>query len=128
MFRHEQGLAKVETTMKHWRSPEIEAKENLQISLSLTQYIAGTGKPILEDTKTKLSYLDTVWYPDLRDFLAETDTTIEVDDPYIVPVNVTMTLYLRVCLRVNHCIFGRVSADSRYRAMYILTLTDILAS
>ena len=28
-----------------------------------------------------------------------------------------MTLYLLVCLRVNHCILlGRVSADSPYRA------------
>ena len=43
----------------------------------------------LEDTKIKLSYLlDIVGYPvtDLRDFLAETNASIKVDDPCIVPV------------------------------------------
>lgn len=86
IFRHEQGLAKVETMLKHWRSTDTEAKKHLQIALAWNQYTAGTGKPILEDTKTKIEYLDTVWYPDLRDFLAETNSTIEVDDPCIVPV------------------------------------------
>ena len=62
------------------------SKCQVQITLSWTQYTAGTGTPILEDTKTKLSYLDTVSYPDLRDFLAEPNSTIEVDDPCIVPV------------------------------------------
>ena len=58
----------------------------MQIALSWNQYTAGTGTPILEDTKTKIEYLDTAWYPDLRDFLAENNRTIEVDDPCIVPV------------------------------------------
>ena len=86
IFRHEQGLAKVETMVKHWRSPDTEAKKHLQIALAWNQYTAGTGTPILEDTTSQLTYLDTVWFPDLRDFLAETKTTIEVDDPCIVPV------------------------------------------
>ena len=41
---------------------------------------------ILEDTQTKLAHLDTLWYPDHREFLAETNITIEVDDPCIGPV------------------------------------------
>jgi len=32
-----------------------------------------------------LSYLETVWFPDLRDFLRETQTTIEVDKPGLTP-------------------------------------------
>ena len=88
IFRHEHGLAKVETMVKHWRSPDTEVKKHLQIALSWNQYTAGTGTgtSILEDTTTKLLYLDTVWYPDLRDFLTETITTIEVEDSCIVPV------------------------------------------
>jgi len=86
IFRHEQGLAKVETMVKHLRTPNTEAKKHLQIALAWNQYTAGTGTSILEDTTAKLTYLDTVWYLDLRDFLAETNTTIEVDDPCIVPV------------------------------------------
>ena len=64
------------------------SKCQVQITLSWTQYTAGTGTPILEDTKTKLSYIDTVWYPDLRYFLAETNSIIELDDPCIVPVQI----------------------------------------
>ena len=79
IFRHEQGLAKVESLVKHWRSNESDANRILRIALHWNQYVAGIGTPILENTTAQLSYLETVWFPDLRDFLRETNTTIEVD-------------------------------------------------
>ena len=86
IFRHEQGLAKVESLVKHWRSNESDANRILRIALHWNQYVAGIGTPILENTTAQLSYLETVWFPDLRDFLRETNTTIEVDEPGLTPI------------------------------------------
>ena len=60
IFRHEQGLAKVESLSKHWRSNESDANRILRIVLHWDQYIAGISTPILENTTATLSYLETV--------------------------------------------------------------------
>ena len=71
IFRHEQGLAKVESLLKHWRSNESDANRILRIVLHWDQYIAGISTPILENTTATLSYLETV----------QTQIRIEVDEP-----------------------------------------------
>ena len=99
----------------------------MQIDLSWTQYTAGTGTPILEDTTSKLSYLDTVWYPDLRAFLAETNTTIEVDDPCIVPVQRTNDKHIMdFVLRLNTFTKGELRRIN-YCKLYldVHTISDI---
>ena len=55
IFRHEQGLVKVETTLKHLRSPDTEAKKHLRIALFWSSYLAGTGTRCLDDNR-KQSY------------------------------------------------------------------------
>jgi len=84
VLKHEQGLAKIETLIKHWRSPNTEAEAHVRIALQWNQYTAGTGVPILEDHQS-IPHLETVWYPDLRNFLSENKIKIKVDHPGIVP-------------------------------------------
>ena len=60
-FRHlyvEQGMGQIHLFLRHWRSNS-QAGRLLRIALCWVQFSAGTGKPILQDTKTHLPYLES---------------------------------------------------------------------
>ena len=113
-LKHEQVRAKIDTLIKHWRSPGTEAEEHVRVALQWNQYTAGTGVPILEDHQ-QLPHLETLWYPDLRNSLSENNIKIKVDHLGIVPHQIQGDIHIMdhilatkrftksQLLRINYC-------------------------
>ena len=81
----EQGLAKIEHLTKHFRSKSTEASLHFQIALQWAQHTAGVSFPILKKPETPLPHLESVWFTNLRTFLATHNLSIEVEHPGIIP-------------------------------------------
>ena len=67
----EQGLAKLEHLVKHLRTPTTQASLHFQIALHWVQFTSGIGQPVLESPQVNLSYIESVWFKNLRVFMAE---------------------------------------------------------
>ena len=80
----EQGLAKIEHLIKHVQSKITKASLHFQIALHWAQFSAGVSFPILTKPKTPLPHLESVWFSNLRTFLASHDLTIEIANPGIL--------------------------------------------
>ena len=84
---HEQGLAKLDTLVKHLRVPQSDATKHAHISIAWNQYIAGIGSPILASASdTPIHYLNTVWIPDLVHFLQANDIKLELQQNHVIPL------------------------------------------
>ena len=66
-----QGLAKLEHLVKHLRTPVTQASLHFQIALHWVQFTSGIGQPVLESPQVNLSYIESVWFKNLRVFMAE---------------------------------------------------------
>ena len=80
----EQVLAKIEHLTKHFRSKSTEASLHFQIALQWAQFTTGVSFPILTKPKIPLPHLESIWFTNLRTFLATHDLTIEVANPGIL--------------------------------------------
>lgn len=77
-----QGEGQVKIFWKHWRTNSI-VSDMLRIAVSWAQWQAGTGRSILEDTRTPLPYLECRWLTSMRAFLHHIEATVEVDTPFV---------------------------------------------
>jgi hypothetical protein len=87
-FRHlyvEQGAGQIEYFLKFWRT-DGEAGSMLRIALSWNQLMAGVSWPILQNVEAELPHLETQWIPSLRAFLSSIDSEIEIDTPFLYPI------------------------------------------
>jgi hypothetical protein len=87
-YRHlsvEQGAGQIEYFLKFWRT-EGEAGSMLRIALSWNQLMAGVSWPILRNETALLPHLETKWIPSLRAFLCSVDSEIEIDTPFLYPL------------------------------------------
>jgi hypothetical protein len=80
-----QGVEKVCTFVKHWRSTNSTAGTMARITLAWTQHISGSGYPLLEQPAIPIPYLETIWIASLRTFLYEAGISITLDEPSIYP-------------------------------------------
>jgi len=76
-----QGFGQIAYFIKSWRSPATEQGKMLRIALHWAQFCAGTSRPIMEDTATKLPHLEAKWLTSMRSYLQAVDGTIQVDEP-----------------------------------------------
>jgi hypothetical protein len=83
-----QGEGQLQHFMKFWRT-ESDISHMLRIDLAWCQAQAGISIPILENPTLDLPHLEARWLPSLRNFLADINATIEVDNPYIPPLQRT---------------------------------------
>ena len=81
----EQVLAKIEHLTKHFRSKSTEASLHFQIALQWAQFTTGVSFPILTKPKIPLPHLESIWFTNLRTFLATHNLTMEVANPGILP-------------------------------------------
>ena len=82
---NDQGCGQVKMFMKFWRSSKTTPGKLLRITLAWAQYCAGTSKPILEDTSTKLPHLEAAWLSSLRQYLHTVQGTLELDTSFLTP-------------------------------------------
>ena len=82
----DQGYGQVKLFMKFWRSPDSIPGKLLRITMAWNQFCAGIGAPILVDTATILPHLEAKWTVSLRTFLKDVSSTIQLDDPFIAPL------------------------------------------
>jgi hypothetical protein len=76
-----QGFGQLEMFLKSWRAHQTHQGKILRVAVPWAQYCAGTSKPILEDTKAKISYLESEWINSLRQYLKTIKGSIKVDQP-----------------------------------------------
>ena len=81
----EQGLSKLETFVKHWRT-NTQSSIHLRIAVSWAQYTAGTSTPIFTNTQMRLPHLESIWLKDLRNFMNKNLIQLELDDNCITPL------------------------------------------
>ena len=81
---HEQGLAKLEHLVKHFWSQTTQLSLYFQIALHWAQYNAGVSFPILQEPQLKLGHLESIWFKDLRDFLATHSMSLTITNPGII--------------------------------------------
>ena len=78
-----QGEGQILQFLKHWRTNTM-ISDTLRITMTWAQWQAGVAAPILEDTTTKIPYLECRWIRSLRDFLSQTHTKIILDQNNII--------------------------------------------
>jgi hypothetical protein len=110
-----QGYGQVDMFMKSWRINQSHQGKLLRIALHWAQYCAGIGQAILEDTTTKLPYLESEWITSLRTYLGLIQGSIQVDqsgvielmrehDKYIMEIAIQQGKYKPHQLRrINYC-------------------------
>ena len=84
-FRHlyvQQGVGQVTMFIRHWRLQSTAGKL-LRVAMSWFQQQTGVSFPILEKPKIALPHLESKWIASLRDFLAETDMHLKVNNAAI---------------------------------------------
>jgi hypothetical protein len=128
-FRHpygEQGTGQILFFLKYWRSHG-HAGSLARIALSWAQFQAGIGTSILIDTSTPLPHLETCWLSSLRTFLACCNGTIEVDNPYILPLQREHDFYLMDAIIASKQFTPKELCKINYCRLYlqVLTLSDI---
>ncbi len=80
----QQGVGQVTLLLRHSRQ-ESNIGKLLQISfLSWFQIQVGTSSPILEDTKSTLPHLESVWLKSIRQFLASIEGSIRLSLPEVI--------------------------------------------
>jgi hypothetical protein len=80
-----QGEGKIFLFLKYWRT-YTPAGRLLCIATSWTQLHIGTSRFFLQDTTTHIPHLQGQWLWSLRTFLSRIDASIEVDNPYLPPL------------------------------------------
>jgi hypothetical protein len=128
-FRHpygEQGTGQVLFFIKYWRSSG-KAGALARIALSWAQLQAGIAQPILSDTTTHLPHLETCWLDSLRTFLACCNGSIEVDNPYVLPLQREHDFYLMDVILASKRFTDDEIRKINYCRLYLqaLTISDI---
>jgi hypothetical protein len=77
-----QGEGQVTNFLKHWRTDSLISR-TLKVTLAWAQFQAGISTPILVNTSIKLPHLECRWVNSLRDFLAWSNSVIQVTKPSI---------------------------------------------
>jgi hypothetical protein len=99
-FRHftvEQGAGQIDYFLKFWPT-DCEAGSLLRIALSWNQLMAGVSWPILQNVTAPLPHLKTKWMPSLWDFLSSIDSEIELDDPFLYPIQREHDFHIMDCV------------------------------
>ncbi len=128
-FHHpygEQGTGQTMFFLKYWRSGG-HAGTLVRIALSWAQLQAGTSQPILLDCTTSLPHLESCWLASLREFLAECNGTIEVDNAYVLPLQREHDVYLMDLVLASCQFSDEEICTINYCRLYLqaLTLSDI---
>jgi hypothetical protein len=88
-----QGEGQIMKILKHWRTDTLISK-TLRIDLAWSQWQAGIGQPILEDTMTPLPYLECRYLKSARIFLADIHAQLRVDETFVQAKERTNDLYI----------------------------------
>jgi len=86
-FRHlhsEQGLQKVLQILKHLRT-RTSLGTTIDLAIKAHQMHAGVALPILEYTNP-LPWMSDRWITNVREFLHSTQSTIQLDSPWTIPI------------------------------------------
>jgi hypothetical protein len=82
---HLQGEGQILQFLKYWRT-DSQTSKLLRVSVSWSQYQAGTSKSILHDVISPLPHLEARWLPSLRLTLGRIQATIELDINHVTPL------------------------------------------
>jgi hypothetical protein len=77
-----QGEGQVTNFLKHWRTNSLVSR-TLKVTVAWAQFQAGISTSILVNTSTHLPHLECRWLHSLRDFLAWSNSVIQVSKPSI---------------------------------------------
>ena len=88
-----QGEGQILQFLKFWRT-DTPTSRLLRVAVSWFQYQSGLGKPILTHVHQHLPHIESRWLPSLRGFLSRIKATIELDTPYIPPLQRQHDLYI----------------------------------
>jgi hypothetical protein len=129
-FRHpygEQGTGQVLFFIKYWRSSG-HAGALACIALSWAQLQAGIAQPILSDMTTHLPHLETCWLDSLHTFLACCNGSIEVDNPYVLPLQREHDFYLMDVILASKRFTDEEIRKINYCRLYLqaLTISDLI--
>ena len=87
-FRHfydEQGSRQMELVLKHFRHKST-INDHLRIALGWAQQMSGSSSPILRHPHLNLPHLEATFFQSLRKYLTDTDSFLELQDTFIVPL------------------------------------------
>jgi hypothetical protein len=89
----QQGVGQVTTFLKHWRQHST-AGNLLRIAVAWFQIQVGVSYSILENVKSDLTHLESVWIGSLRNFMADTGLSFHLDEPAIPKLQRQYDVYL----------------------------------
>jgi ribonuclease HI len=84
-FYDEQGSTKMELVLKHLRSNTLVTTQ-VHIALAWCQRLCGTSLPILEFPSRDLPHLETTFFPSLRQYLADTSSSLILEHTNVTPI------------------------------------------
>ena len=96
-FRHlymHQGVGQITTFMKHWRQPNTIPGKLLRCTVAWTQMTAGTSYSILQRVYEDLPHLESRWLTSMRNFMADINATIELDETGVPTVQRQADTYI----------------------------------
>ena len=79
-----QGEGQIQHVIKHWRTNTIISK-TMRIALKWAQWQSGHAISILEDTTTKIPFLECRWIQSMRSFMAEIGASFFISPPITIP-------------------------------------------
>ena len=104
-FRHlhvKQGAQQVTYFLWQWRVQTVVGKL-FRCVLAWIQVSVGVSYPVLEQPATELPHMEAIWVSSMRQFLSQTSTTIQLDDPGVPPRQRVSDEYLMdLILATNH--------------------------
>ena len=104
-FRHlhvEQGVQQTLYFLRQWRL-DSHVGRLLKCAIAWLQVSVGVSYPVLEYPSRPLPHIESLWIASMRQFLAHTDTAIQLDDPCLPPVQREHDIYIMdMILNCNH--------------------------
>jgi hypothetical protein len=121
-----QGEGQILQFIKFWRT-DTPTSRLLRVATAWSQYQSGISSSILENVHTPLPHLEARWLPSLRTFLSRINTSIELDNPYITPLQRKGDLHIMDSV-LNSGLFTTIEINQiNYCRLHlqVTTLSDI---
>eukprot|EP00980_Cylindrotheca_fusiformis_P020498 scaffold7555_cov72-Cylindrotheca_fusiformis.AAC.3 len=126
-FESLQGIGQIQNFIKHWRSYTYIGSL-LRCTLAWAQTNAGIGTSLLISPSVTVPHLESRFLQSLRLYLAEHDAKIEVDDPFIPPVQRENDQYLMEIAMSQPRFKSKDLKRINYCRLYlqVITMSDIV--